>query len=125
MLAYSRHPGVESRPLLKEQVIGFVSQEVRHASCHISYNKVIADSYSHDMDGISGRVKRLLSFTERYRTFSDQKVNCLAITCSLEHLTATLAELLLNTTAGTEALRNAAPSHRALWVYHAIEETEH
>jgi predicted metal-dependent hydrolase len=70
-------------------------------------------------------VKNLLSIPETYRIFSDIKVNTLAITCSLEHLTATLAEILLNTEAGRQTLSGMAPSHRALWIYHAIEETEH
>ena len=43
----------------------------------------------------------------------------------MEHVTATLAELLLNTKEGHDVLREMAPSHRALWIYHAIEETEH
>lgn len=38
-------------------------------------------------------VKWLLSLPETYWTFSDTKTNCLAITCSLEHLTATLGKL--------------------------------
>ena len=70
-------------------------------------------------------VKILLSLPERYRTFSDKKTNCLAITCSLEHLTATLGELLLNSASGRYLLQRMTPSHRALWIYHAIEETEH
>jgi hypothetical protein len=53
------------------------------------------------------------------------KYTSLAVTCSLEHLTALLAELLLSTDAGQEVLRRMAPSHRALWIWHAVEETEH
>ena len=53
VMAFARDPRVLSKPKLKEDVKGFVSQEVHHASTHIHYNKVIASRYSHDMEGVS------------------------------------------------------------------------
>jgi uncharacterized protein len=52
-------------------------------------------------------------------------MSSLAVTCSLEHFTAILAELLITTPEGRHILDTMAPSHRTLWAWHAIEETEH
>jgi uncharacterized protein len=46
----------------------------------------------------------------------------LAVTCALEHFTAILAEQLLTDEAHRHALD---PSVRDLWVWHALEESEH
>ncbi len=70
-------------------------------------------------------IKQIFSVPETFSFISSAELNCVAITCSLEHLTATLAELLLSTEEGENVLRQMAPSHRPLWIYHAIEETEH
>ena len=43
----------------------------------------------------------------------------------VEHLTAILAELLLATRCGGKVIGYMEPSHRYIWVWHAIEETEH
>lgn len=55
----------------------------------------------------------------------DPKYSALAITCSLEHFTAILAEVLLTTAQGQSFLNKLSPSHRTIWIWHAIEETEH
>ena len=46
----------------------------------------------------------------------------LAATCALEHFTAILAELLF---ANEELRAQMEPEMRRLWLWHAIEETEH
>ena len=44
------------------------------------------------------------------------------MTCALEHFTAILAERIINDTEDREAMH---PAIRPLWVWHALEETEH
>ena len=55
----------------------------------------------------------------------DYRYAALAVTCSLEHFTATLAEILLATDNGKKFLSCLSTSHRTIWIWHAIEETEH
>ena len=69
-------------------------------------------------------MKRLLSLPE-WEFWPYRSHLCLALTCSLEHLTAILAEMLLGTSEGKFVLSRMAPSHRHIWIWHAIEESEH
>jgi predicted metal-dependent hydrolase len=70
-------------------------------------------------------LQRIFWIIEKAPFIPNKKYICLGITCSLEHLTACLAEILLTTKEGRHLLERMAPSHRILWVWHAIEETEH
>ena len=49
----------------------------------------------------------------------------LAVTACLEHFTAGLASILLETKAGHGALRRMGEPYRSLWIWHALEELEH
>jgi predicted metal-dependent hydrolase len=70
-------------------------------------------------------IKMLFLIPERYSITSPSAYACLAVTCSLEHFTATLAEILLTTPQGKGLLDSMSPSHRTIWIWHAIEEIEH
>ncbi len=49
-------------------------------------------------------------------------IDRLAVTCALEHFTAILAEASLTS---PELVEGFDPRVRAMWIWHAIEETEH
>jgi predicted metal-dependent hydrolase len=105
-------------PGLRRQVAGFIGQEAVHGREH----RVLND-----------RLAQLGYPTKQYETFTrvglrlrervaPAKAN-LAATAALEHFTATLAELVLR----NEEIRTlmGADAVRDLFVWHALEESEH
>lgn len=110
---------------LCKEVKAFVNQEVQHSAEHASYNKNIGREYNHNMQKIDNLVKGIFWILEECPFIPNRRHACLGVTCSLEHLTATLAEILLTTKEGRRALDLMSPSHRTMWVWHAIEEIEH
>ena len=118
----------------------FIAQEVQHSAEHFLYNEVVCND-CHSVNAITRLVSffiyELFSFITIYSyvkwTLSipkltglfDFRYSALAVTCSLEHFTATLAEILLTTENGKHFLSSLSNSHRTIWIWHAIEETEH
>jgi predicted metal-dependent hydrolase len=105
-------------PALRRQVAGFIGQEAVHGREHRVFND---------------RLAQLGYPTKQYETFTrvglrlrervaPAKAN-LAATAALEHFTATLAELVLR----NEEIRTlmGADAVRDLFVWHALEESEH
>lgn len=102
---------------LKLQVRGFLAQESFHRREHDAFNEWLRES-GIDVDRYYAEVKALL---DRPRLEASPLMQ-LAVTCALEHLTATMAEAWLN----TPSMRlNAHESVRPLWTWHAIEELDH
>jgi predicted metal-dependent hydrolase len=105
-------------PALKQQVKGFIGQEAMHGREHRVFND--------RLDELGYPTKRIERFTKwglALRTkYAPKKAN-LAATAALEHFTATLAELLLT----SEETRNmfGHDEVRNLFVWHALEESEH
>ena len=105
-------------PDLRSAVEAFIGQEAAHGKEHRAFNALLRDrdypvaaQEEEDLRELLGRAKTTLPARSR-----------LAVTCALEHFTAILAEQLL----GDEALPSSFhPSVRGLWVWHALEETEH
>jgi predicted metal-dependent hydrolase len=103
-------------PVLRKQVAAFAAQEGMHSVEHHKYNLRAAGPLTEELEAVAGLlrspvVKRLLT-----------PMNCLAITVALEHFTAIMAdELLRNRTYANEM----TPEHAKLWLWHAVEETEH
>jgi uncharacterized protein len=105
-------------PALRRQVGGFIGQEAVHGREHRVFND---------------RLAQLGYPTKQYETFTriglrlrervaPAKAN-LAATAALEHFTATLAEVVLR----NEEIRTlmGADAVRDLFVWHALEESEH
>lgn len=102
---------------LKEAVRAFIGQEGLHSREHIEYNQAIADS------GLP---------IERYEEFVAEGLKLLkktapkdvqlAVTCALEHLTAVMAKTLME---HEHVLEGSDERYKALWQWHALEETEH
>ena len=105
-------------PALKRQVAGFIGQEAVHGREHRVFNDRLAE--------LGYPTKTYERFTKaglRFRERILPPISNLAATAALEHFTATLAELVLT----NEEIRDlmGADAVRDLFVWHALEESEH
>ena len=105
-------------PALKRQVSGFIGQEAVHGREHRVFNDRLAE--------LGYPTKQYEKFTRaglRFRERILPAISNLAATAALEHFTATLAELVLT----NEEIRDlmGADAVRDLFVWHALEESEH
>ena len=105
-------------PELKQQVAGFIGQEATHGREHRVFNERLAE-LGYPTKAVERLTRAGLKARERMMS---KKAN-LAATAALEHFTATLAELLLTSEEtrdlfGHDEVRN-------LFVWHALEESEH
>lgn len=105
-------------PVLKRQVAGFIGQESVHGREHRVLNRRLA-RLGYPTLHIERFVNRVLRLRERIMS---AKVN-LATTAALEHFTATLAELTLTDPRVREEMGH--PAVRDVFVWHALEESEH
>jgi predicted metal-dependent hydrolase len=107
-----------SDPELKQQVGGFIGQEVTHGREHRELNDRLQQ-----MGYPTHRVDRTVHIGLRLfeRFFSPQF--CLAVTAALEHYTAVLAETLLTDARAQDMLGHTEVRRMLLW--HAYEESEH
>jgi predicted metal-dependent hydrolase len=105
-------------PDLKRQVSGFIGQEAVHGREHRVFNDRL-DQLGYPTKTFEKLTKRGLALRER---LAPPTAN-LAATAALEHFTATLAELVLT----NEEIRRlfGADAVRDLFVWHALEESEH
>jgi len=107
-----------TEPALKRQVAGFIGQESVHGREHRAFND--------RLDQLGYPAKRYERFTRRGLAMRQRllpPISNLAATAALEHFTATLAELVLS----SEEVRRlfGHPAVRDLFVWHALEESEH
>lgn len=102
-------------PVLREQAKAFAGQEGAHRNEHRKYNEIAAGEITAQLEGVA---KFMLGIGRKVLDAKSQ----LAITVALEHYTATMAAELLCTPTYGEAMD---PGHRELWLWHAVEETEH
>jgi len=103
-------------PVLLKQVTAFAAQEGMHAAEHHKYNVRAAGALAEGYEGIAGHLRSPLA----RRILSP--MNRLAITVALEHFTAIMADELLKNPAYEKLMD---PEHAKLWLWHAVEETEH
>jgi predicted metal-dependent hydrolase len=105
-------------PALQKEIVGFIGQEAMHGKEHRAFNELlVAHGYAY-----APRVDRKLrGFLKRVRHVLSP-MSQLAVTTALEHFTAMLAEQLLRDVRMHEELD---PSVRGLWLWHALEESEH
>jgi len=103
---------------LNEQIDGFIGQEAMHGKAHRAFNAMLASRGYAAAPRLERGLRRLLGFGRKRLPQRAQ----LAVTCALEHFTAMMAEMLL----GDEQVQlDMDPSVRGLWVWHALEESEH
>ncbi|WAB90472.1 metal-dependent hydrolase [Pseudomonas citronellolis] len=105
-------------PQLQKDVSAFIGQEAMHSKEHAAYNEY-AEEHGIDLERLELRIKHLLGAVSKVTT----KKQDLAITCALEHFTATMAERLLRREDLSTQMRS--PKMYKLWMWHAIEENEH
>jgi hypothetical protein len=105
-------------PLLAEQVSGFIGQEVTHGREHRAFNTHL-DEMGYHTKFVERFVRRAIGFRERHTP----PITNLAATAALEHVTATLAELVLTSTETQDSF--GEDSVRNLFMWHALEESEH
>jgi predicted metal-dependent hydrolase len=102
---------------LARDVAAFCAQEGVHRREHARYNEMIA-ARGGPAAALESGVVRLVARVARVLPVRSQ----LAVTCALEHFTATLAHAVLRDDC---LLEGAHPTMAALWRWHAAEETEH
>src|SRR4051812_36096733 len=105
-------------PVLREQVAGFIGQEVTHGREHGAFNEHLAT-----LGFPALKVDRLLRRSLEFRSRRIAPIANLASTAALEHFTATLAELVMTSEETREAMGHDAV--RDLFLWHALEESEH
>lgn len=115
--AYKDSEGHSFDELLAKQVKGFIAQEALHRREHLAYNERVFD-YSSNAQRLESVIAKVLGWASENMP---KRFN-LAITCALEHWTATLAEGLMK---NPQLLEKVHPELRQLYAWHAYEETEH
>jgi predicted metal-dependent hydrolase len=105
-------------PELADQVSGFIGQEVVHGREHRAFNDHLAK-----LGYPTKRFERLTAKGLQFRTRHLPPIANLASTAALEHFTATFAEVVLRNPELQDAFGHEAV--RDLFVWHALEESEH
>jgi predicted metal-dependent hydrolase len=104
-------------PRLREEVKAFAAQESQHSHHHRVYDRWMTRN-GVPVARYEGWIERGLRFARKIMPPKAQ----LAMTITLEHFTAVFARLLLTDPRASEGMD---PNVRALWMWHAVEETEH
>jgi predicted metal-dependent hydrolase len=105
-------------PELSEQVSGFIGQEVTHGREHRAFNTHL-DTLGYHTKFVERITRKGLQFRERHVP----PIANLASTAALEHVTATLAELVMRSPQTRESFGHEAVQNLFMW--HALEESEH
>lgn len=104
-------------PVLQKEVRAFIGQEANHGKEHDTFNAFMAKK------GLP--IYEIMNFVHKGIARQEQLLSArhmLAKTCALEHFTAMFAERILES---PELLDSIDERLRALWLWHAIEESEH
>lgn len=101
-------------PVLKEEIRAFCVQEALHTREHEAYNDTLR-RHGYDVDAMEARAAQALADVK-------SPLQRLVVTAAIEHLTATLAHLVL---ANPDVLARAPAPYRDLWTWHCLEEMEH
>ncbi|CAF1241915.1 unnamed protein product [Didymodactylos carnosus] len=107
----------DSNVLLKNQVTGFICQEMYHSREHRVYNESITKIWK-IIPKLEAIVAWICTNISKYVPRRTQ----LAITVALEHWTAILAQIIIG---DQRVFANTEPNFHLLWKWHALEETEH
>lgn len=102
---------------LKEEVKGFIGQEAHHGNEHEVFNALMQEK------GMP--TQKVVDFVYNGIRWQEKRLSPerrLAKTCALEHFTAMLAELML---AHDDFFRGMDKNMLPLWLWHAVEESEH
>ena len=104
---------------LKEDLNAFIRQEARHGVVHGEWNAALVEAGYPRITAYDAQLERLNRWSRRHIS----AMNRLALTAALEHMTASIARLLLDKR--PDLLANAARPARDALAWHALEECEH
>ena len=104
-------------PSLLADINGFAGQETLHGKAHDAFN---AFAIAHGLDNAPAKEAHVARLLDRVRKLPP--IVQLAVTCALEHFTATLAEQVLDL---CREIDDMHPAIRPMWLWHALEESEH
>jgi predicted metal-dependent hydrolase len=107
---------LEANPELREEVNGFIAQELTHARQHTHYNAVLR------RQGYDNVAEALVASLQEHANRNFTTLTKLAAVCAYEHYTAILGNYVL---CNPEVLRSAQPDMALIWGWHGAEETEH
>lgn len=99
---------------LAAEINGYAVQEAFHTREHEDYNRAMA-SLGYDVEKMEAPIRFAMGRIKN-------PLHRLAVTCAIEHLTATFSSMTLRDPA---LIEHAAPAYRRLWMWHALEELEH
>lgn len=117
MRAVRRYQDRISDPELQKEVRAFIGQEAHHGKEHEAFNDFM-ERKGLPITQIVNFVKKGIAQEEKM--FSPERM--LAKTCALEHFTAMFAETILEHPEFLDAMDERM---RPLWLWHAVEESEH
>lgn len=103
---------------LRKQVGGFIGQEAIHGREHRAFNERLQER-GYPTRWVDRNTKWWFALYHRVMPVKRQ----VAVTAALEHYTATLAECIL--TDERARSMSGAPEVRSLFLWHALEESEH
>lgn len=106
-----------TEPVLQAQVKAFIGQEAHHSKEHEALNNCM-ERKGYDLKEIDARMRTFNDYMRKQTPASQ-----LADTVCGEHITALMADYLL--AKHPEVFDEMHPSLAKIWVWHAIEETEH
>lgn len=106
-------PKLQDKELAAE-INGYAVQEAFHTREHEEYNRAMIN-LGYDVEEMERPIRFGFEVVKN-------PMHRLAITCAIEHMTATLSTLTLR---HPDLLDKAAPAYRRLWMWHALEELEH
>lgn len=104
-------------PDLKQRVREFARQEGHHTLHHRSFNQRL-QTLGVSMERCAEIAKRILNDSRK----NDPPLTQLAMTAAFEHFTAMMGDWLLRQ---PQPCGDMHPAAHPLWVWHAVEETEH
>jgi predicted metal-dependent hydrolase len=101
----------------RADIAGFMGQEALHSRAHEALNDFIA-ARGYPARALAAAMRDEIAENKHQHS----KKSALALTCALEHITAIMGHRLL---ADPDLQASMPESMRRLWVWHALEETEH
>jgi hypothetical protein len=112
-----------SDPKLLREIKDFCAQEAQHTLVHEAMN-ALAARHGYPVAALESLVRRdLRRFSNRGKKHPAARRAALAMTVCMEHFTAILAYQVLTNSEATQ--QGLDPDVRALFQWHALEETEH
>lgn len=101
----------------RKDIAGFMGQEALHSRAHEAFNEFM-QARGYPIERLEAHVARDIASNRPHHSAS----SLLALTCGLEHITAIMGNLLLSRPDIQEMMHEDI---RQLWMWHALEETEH